>query len=219
MTHYNGWIAKKGFTLSEVLIALGVIGVIAALTLTNLVKNYQKQRMVSQVKSAYNLFANAIQMSVYENGNISNWDFSLNYTDFTKRYLLPYLNSPKPIDSYDVTTLHSDANNFAVVWRSNAQQKYILPNGVVFSDIVTHAYTGLNVIFVDINGPKKPNKLGRDVFVFTINEEGKDKLSTCNKYWGGDCVKEDLSNSHYQGMMCSGKLEKDGWKVKNDYPW
>ena len=34
---------KFGFTLAEVLITLGIIGVVAALTLPSLVTNYQKQ--------------------------------------------------------------------------------------------------------------------------------------------------------------------------------
>lgn len=41
---------KFGFTLAEVLITLGVIGVVAALTLPSVVANYQKQKTVSFVK-------------------------------------------------------------------------------------------------------------------------------------------------------------------------
>ena len=35
---------KKGFTLAEVLITLGIIGVVAALTLPSLITNYRKKQ-------------------------------------------------------------------------------------------------------------------------------------------------------------------------------
>lgn len=64
---------KFGFTLAEVLITLGVIGVVAALTLPSVVANYQKQKTVSFVKKFYNEINNAIKLSVAENGDVDLW--------------------------------------------------------------------------------------------------------------------------------------------------
>ena len=50
---------KVGFTLAEVLITLGVIGVVAALTLPALIANYQKQVLKEQFKVAYSLMQQA----------------------------------------------------------------------------------------------------------------------------------------------------------------
>ena len=44
---------KKGFTLAEVLITLGIIGVVAAMTLPTLMQNYQKKVAVERAKKAY----------------------------------------------------------------------------------------------------------------------------------------------------------------------
>ena len=44
---------KAAFTLSEVLITLGVIGVVAALTMPSLIANYQKKVWVNQLKTTY----------------------------------------------------------------------------------------------------------------------------------------------------------------------
>lgn len=44
---------KKGFTLSEVLITLGIIGIVAAITLPTLITNYQKKTTATRVKKAY----------------------------------------------------------------------------------------------------------------------------------------------------------------------
>ena len=44
---------KIGFTLAEVLITLGIIGVVAAVTIPTLISNYQKQALFSQFKKTY----------------------------------------------------------------------------------------------------------------------------------------------------------------------
>ena len=54
---------KKGFTLAEVLITLGIIGVVAAVTIPALVTTYQKRATESQLKKAYSTLVNALRMS------------------------------------------------------------------------------------------------------------------------------------------------------------
>ncbi len=58
---------EKGFTLAEVLITIGIIGVVAALTIPTLIKNYQEKIMVSKVKQVHSQLMNAIQLYVAKN--------------------------------------------------------------------------------------------------------------------------------------------------------
>ena len=51
---------EKGFTLAEVLITLGIIGVVAALTMPSLIANYQEKVLVNQAKRSYSIIMNAI---------------------------------------------------------------------------------------------------------------------------------------------------------------
>ena len=51
---------NNGFTLAEVLITLGIIGVVAALTIPTLVANYQKKVTVTKVKKVYVTLNNAL---------------------------------------------------------------------------------------------------------------------------------------------------------------
>ena len=44
---------KHGFTLAEVLVTLGIIGVVSAMTLPTLVKNHQRQVYVTQLQKVY----------------------------------------------------------------------------------------------------------------------------------------------------------------------
>ena len=64
---------KKGFTLSEVLITLGIIGVVAALTLPSVIQKHQEQATVAGVKKAYSVLSQAFQMAINDNGTVDNW--------------------------------------------------------------------------------------------------------------------------------------------------
>ena len=55
------WNDKKGFTLAEVLITLGVIGVVAAMTMSIIHSQIQKFVLKNQFKKVYNTLAQAIQ--------------------------------------------------------------------------------------------------------------------------------------------------------------
>ena len=48
---------KKAFTLAEVLITLTIIGVIAALTIPNLVQSWRKHERISEIKTAYSIIS------------------------------------------------------------------------------------------------------------------------------------------------------------------
>lgn len=65
--------AKNGFTLSEVLITLGVIGVVAAMTLHALVNQYQEKVTVTKLKKIYAVLSQAYLFSVQEYGTPDNW--------------------------------------------------------------------------------------------------------------------------------------------------
>ena len=64
---------KKAFTLAEVLITLTIIGIIAALTIPNLMQKWQDQHTVSAVKEAYAILNNAVKLAVRENGPTTEW--------------------------------------------------------------------------------------------------------------------------------------------------
>ena len=59
---------KKGFTLAEVLITLGIVGVVASMTLPTLNNNVQKQTYEAGAKKAYNILSNAVSMYMLDQG-------------------------------------------------------------------------------------------------------------------------------------------------------
>ena len=61
MSYFKGCVRlKSGFTLAEVLITLGIIGVVAAMTLPALVQNYKAKVLINQARKTYNVIANAL---------------------------------------------------------------------------------------------------------------------------------------------------------------
>uniref|UniRef100_UPI00402A5199 prepilin-type N-terminal cleavage/methylation domain-containing protein n=1 Tax=Candidatus Scatousia sp. TaxID=3085663 RepID=UPI00402A5199 len=82
---------KKGFTLAEVLITLGIIGIVAAMTLPGLNAKYKKNQTVTQLKKAYTVLAQAIKLSEVRNGSLDYWDYKLPAEDFYQNYLANYM--------------------------------------------------------------------------------------------------------------------------------
>ena len=81
---------KKAFTLAEVLITLTIIGVIAALTIPNLLQKHQEQETVTRLKKAYSTLSQTTAKAIADNGPISTWE--VDNETFADKYLLPYLN-------------------------------------------------------------------------------------------------------------------------------
>ena len=52
---------KKGFTLSEILITLGIVGVVAVLTVPSVMKNYRNRMYVAQLQKTYSQIHDAAQ--------------------------------------------------------------------------------------------------------------------------------------------------------------
>lgn len=55
---------QKGFTLAEVLITLGIIGVVAAMTLPSLIANYNKQVYVTQLKKSISVIEQGLKLAI-----------------------------------------------------------------------------------------------------------------------------------------------------------
>ena len=235
---------RKGFTLAEVLITLGIIGVVAAMTLPSLVNKYQQQESISRVKKVYSTLNQALRLSVADNGDFTEWSYDVenDAQGFVARYWTPYLlavggvknpgyDEPQPFyspngknypmgvsDGSGRTRTIFKFNDGSIVWINTGsaacqtitdedgnEQKVC--DGWNFSD--PKAY-------VDINGLKMPNVLGKDFFIMSISAKNF-FVPLCHSNTD-DYVNKSCSRSG-DGQCCLEKLMRDNWTVKDDYPW
>lgn len=168
------------FTLAEVLITLGIIGVVAAITITPLIQKYQEKVWITQLKKHYSLIQQAYKMAQNEYGTLDTWDTDNNSdTKNVLYYFKNYLEIEKycgiQVDAgcwLNVSAKGFD-NKMALIspdrhaWMSKA----ILKDG---SSIAMYMVGPASFdYFVDINGKKGPNCAGKDIFNFRAN---KDKI-------------------------------------------
>ena len=99
---------KCAFTLAEVLITLGIIGIVAAMTLPALIANYNKRIICDRLKVAQTTISQMLNFAIADHGDPQYWDFSNVYgaaggnetaktmiIALTEKYFIPYLKVSK----------------------------------------------------------------------------------------------------------------------------
>ena len=206
---------KSALTFAEVLITLVIIGVIAALTVPTLIQNTQKQEYVTALKKAYSTLSQATQAIIAEEcspkGEESWFSDNISLYNMYKGYL----NNAKECSTAAGCNNQLDNGMYKYLggstWakgEAGSFQKLVLADGmqIIFERNIYMSNTcNQNVsgskdvcawIYVDVNGEKKPNIIGRDLFGFVLKENGLyprgcDDDSFCGKCnangWGCAC--------------------------------
>lgn len=185
-SHYSRIIFFEGFTLAEVLITLGIIGVVMALTLPVLINKYRVMVLHNQFKSAYSLISQAVMNMGLDNPDLNSYycnnrldhtenvfikDFAKNFqvvkADFTSQNNLKNLGYSQP-QFYQTSpgkiNFNSDSHNNGAIF---------LKNGVMIASSGCWWDYGRIDFIVDVNGIKSPNRVGYDVFYFQIGSDNK----------------------------------------------
>lgn len=227
---------KRGFTLAETLITLGIVGIVAALTIPSLIASYQKKQTVVKLKKVYAILNQIARSSSDENGDAATFLTANTIVteqktkEFFEKYWFSYLNGPTIIKSApDIYTLNG--KNLGVYvgtyYDWGARAYFTTMDGISYfvwlmkwvKDENTNEskayYSTTQTIYVDLNGTKQPNTLGLDVFTFEINFDDNNAVCNCAK-----SSKEDVNrNCEASGTCCAEKIKRDGWTITKDYPW
>lgn len=223
------------FTLAETLITLGIIGIVAAMTIPTIMVNYQKQVTVTQLQKNYSALTEAVKLSIIDNGEISNWVFPVtisnaDMTNFLNTYIYPYLQNIKNCPLL---------KNCSTVDRYNLKYEVIFDNTSVNPAVLLNDGTLLwgvaglpnnrlwTWIYIDINGDKYPNILGKDVFILDFSPNNIKMLwqyDTPPTHDGllapgnsGQCNVNAAGSG--AGNTCGALIQVDGWQISSDYPW
>ncbi len=231
---------KVAFTLAEVLITLGIIGVVAAITLPTLIQNYQKTVYVNQLKKAYSVLNNGVKQMIVEQGcsdvtctnfsdNEGNVEVGLSLEDdFIKQFVKTF-----KLSNVQELTENNNIYSYSIKYLSgNETMNYsdlivgvggTTPDGMIV--ILGGIYYAGDFIFIDTNGLKSPNQWGRDIFAFKVSLKGavvpyysKAALEVLNLE---KTEKERIetveagcnTSSEKTGVTCAEKIIMDGWKM------
>lgn len=184
----------RAFTLAEVLITLGVIGIVIAMTLPTLVAKHRLKVLHTQFLKTYSelnnvakRFESEYSMTVYEYSNIGGTP-----TDTLKKvmkYFVGNINGKQIGTDYDESTNGNLAFNNAIGYTPKnlagvEQKTHPCDQSIIVQEIGGRYFSmddSINTysdplygpkICVDINGKKGPNIYGYDWFVFVFTKEG-----------------------------------------------
>lgn len=170
LTTHNDARTFIGFTLAEVLITLGIIGVVAAMTIPTLMKNVQDIYYKTAYKKAYSVLWQAVNIA-----NVNNELTSASNTVDVRNNFLTIMSKFKVVKG---CTSGGDNQNCwdnmgemllagGDLWPQNTEYAFIDSSGMAWSQVW---YGGPSII-VDTNGFNKPNQWGKDRFYFTLNDK------------------------------------------------
>lgn len=184
------WNKKFGFTLAEVLITLGIIGIVCAMTIPTLYSNYCQRQWVAGLTKFASTLQNAVDLWKNDIGCISDAYTCIFQQSVTDNDLSAFNQISHFMNIVDTATATNTANwlpndtldyygnvvtgvNFGKVSHTGSGNGvYLLKDGMTFSvDVNTTGFT----ITVDVNGAKLPNRVGKDTFPLVIGyRPGKD---------------------------------------------
>lgn len=214
---------KQGFTLAEVLITLGIIGVVAAITLPSLIHNYRAIVLHAQFKEQYSRLAQALRRMVSEE-EISLDPGSLGIGKLSS-YLAKYYNIASDCGNINSGTGCIQQNDTGGIdtyetysGKTKMDRQYIDDATLVLNDGTTLFFEqgtqslkmGHYLITIDINGYKnKPNRLGHDLFTFIVQENGELTTDFSDIGYSALDLCDKTSSSTKNGYGCAKYAIKD----------
>lgn len=228
----GGFYPHSAFTLAEVLITLGIIGVVAALTIPSLVQNHKKHEVETKLAKFYSVMNQAVRSAEIDYGDKMYWEkFEVKYAvdndgnidktkkvpnfEYFNKYFAPYLKIIK------IDTLYGKKNSILLVY---------FADGTIasFDAEAIHYYLNKK----DLELQDKKSQIGKRIFTFhfaptsgDINHKGKG-VEPYKQQWNGSPTQlythSSLGcNDHAtnEPAYCTALIQMNGWKIPKDYPF
>ena len=218
---------KIAFTLAEVLITLGIIGVVAAMTLPTLIQKNNNRVVETRLKKFYSTMNQAIVRAEADYGDKKTWyenfgggggsDADKNAAvansveQWFNKYFKPYLK---------ITKTEKWSNGFFVV--------YFLDG----SALAISSYSSGDWTFYPGNPQKCIEKYNRwntgegagvCFFLFSYNPNYNKGVEPYKTHWDGDEAHllsghSYSCNTNHRGY-CTALIQANGWRIPDNYPW
>ena len=213
---------KAAFTLAEVLITLGIIGVVAAMTMPTLIANYQKQVATTRLKKFYTTYSQAYNQS-------KNYNYDIDGADILKNGL----NSTQMMDWYDTylrpyfKTVRADKTKYGVeVAFPDGSGMLIEKDGCAAGTVCTHVVYCVQYKYCEEIKDKGHIYLlpdAKHTFLFYtsgVPSEVYEYKEDGSMVGLTNYDRETALTSCKKGKRnCTRLLYMDNWEIKKDYPW
>ena len=228
---------RVAFTFAEVLITLGVIGVVSAITMPTVLQNYKKHLIETKLKQNVSILQQALVHSSADNGTPDTWELNGWDNENFNIYFKPYINVVKTCD-----LINTDINNECYSKIINPDgtvaiayaKKYILNNGssLIFVHAGNYGYRRFVLYIVPLN-KKEELILGKNVFPFNLVVGKRYAITSTRDYPTDDsfsfckisfatlknyCLNGSGTVGYARGIGCSALIECNNWKFPKDYP-
>ena len=217
---------KLAFTLAEVLITLGIIGVVAALTLPAIIAKHQKVKVASKLKKFQSVMEQAILAEEAQIGSREYWlpdnRTQANFKEWFNEHLAKHLKIIYTEDLHETYDFYKvgfeDGSGFIAYHSYDPPSNNKASNRAHFFYCTELKYCGINRFD------------GQTSFLFSICGDGKFIPSTCGIYYAYDrtrlldgCKYGNQDNAEESTKdkrhSCARLIQYDGWDIKPDYPW
>lgn len=217
---------RKSFTIAEILVTLAIIGVVAAMTMPVIYVKYKEQITIVKVKKTYSVLSQAFKLAGAHNDRVDLWNFEEEYSkesadefwSHLKQYFLIAQDCGDKRECYaDTPVKKLNGQNQASYNLLDSYYKVILNDGISLwfrtgsGERCTATEGGIDnvcaVFWIDTDGIKGANTLGRDVFIFVATQDGVVPYKS-------DSNGNDTCNMQGSGTSCAQYIIKNG---KMDY--
>ena len=212
---------KKGFTLAEVLVTLGIIGVVSAMTIPTLMQNHQRKTYVTQLHKVYNELSQVLLQYQNDKNAVNLTEAGLTSTTAFQNMITSYMKVVATCDSV-ATPCFADQYRYLIGTTvgtgplTSNSKSYVLASGAAIRPVYSKPSTYKIANFmVDINGSQGPNISGRDLFFLYLYSNGIIDEGPDNTTNNAPLTKEQREAPNCQTTLngCFGRLLNDNWEM------
>ena len=221
---------RPAFTLAEVLITLGIIGVVAALTIPTLMANHRKKVVETKLEKIYSVMNQAINLTNAEYGDVTNWIIdcgSSNSPTCSINEAENWFNSTigKHLETLKTGKTKNKTDDILLIYLKDGSilgvTNYIYD--MVFyvnSDAISNKQSGKNYFLFRFN-PILLSHQNNEEAQKDLKYSLKPTFEPYSNYWNG--TREQLIDGHsfscaQNHAFCAKLIQYDGWKISKDYP-
>ena len=231
-THVAHWnnSRKIAFTLAEVLITLGIIGVVAALTLPTLIENHNKRVVETRLQKFYSAMNQAIKMAELDYGDRDTWfedntAYSGKQKIWVDKYLVPYLKVAKTdklkTGGGEVYAIYfADGSAVSMVPTNGRDWWFFSSNPekcIADNDYSYHKFMG-KCAFAFYYNPTRDEDGKINNAGWNFNPFGYGWNGYSENYLKNDPTYGCYPSSSWHGH-CTALIQYNNWKFPKDYPF